>query len=119
MSGQEGPTGINVDEMERLLSSPELATMARSLREIRFNSTTALLATFAGRGPELRGWLSDAQINRDSNLRLQFLAGLGMNVDQRAEIYRGMVAYRRYPEDIFTGSPAHLATLRDAIYQRK
>ena len=90
--------------------------MARSLRQIGFDSATALLSTYGGRGAELGPWLKDAEINRDKNLRLQFLAGFGMNIDQRVEIYRGILAHRRYPDDLFIGSPERLADIaqRDA-----
>jgi spermidine synthase len=115
LSGQVEPTRIDVDEMERLLSTPEMAVVATSLREIGFNSATALLSTYAGRGRELGPWLRSAQINRDKNLRLQYLAGLGMNIDQRVEIYRGILAYRRYPDDLFSGSPERLDALKSAI----
>ena len=117
--GQVGPTlHINVDAMEHRLASPEYAQVAKSLREIGFDSAIALLSTYGGRGTELKPWMQDAQINRDNNLRLQFLAGFGMNRDQRVEIYRGILQYRRYPDDLFTGSPDHLATLRAAILAR-
>ena len=37
-------------------------------------------------------WLADAELNRDRNLRLQYLAGLALNrYDERA-IYREIVA---------------------------
>ena len=62
-------------DRERSSQSPEYAQVAQSLREIGFNSATELFATFAGNEPMLRPWLADAQINRDRNLRLQFLAG--------------------------------------------
>jgi spermidine synthase len=116
LSGQVEPTRIDLDEMERLLATPELSPVAMSLREIGFNSATALLSTYAGRGRELGPWLTDAQINRDKNLRLQFLAGLGMNIDQRAEIYREILKYRRFPDDIFSGSPERLNALQSAIF---
>jgi spermidine synthase len=119
LSGQVEPTRIDLDEMERLLATPELSPVAMSLREIGFNSATALLSTYAGRGRELGPWLTDAQINRDQNLRLQFLAGLGMNIDQRAEIYRGILKYRRFPDDIFSGSPERLNALQSAIFGKK
>ena len=119
LSGQVEPARIDVDEMERLLSTPELSPVAMSLREIGFNSATALLSTYAGRGRELGTWLTDAQINRDKNLRLQFLAGLGMNIDQRAEIYRGILKYRRFPDDVFLGSPERLTALRSAIFGKQ
>jgi spermidine synthase len=113
-----GPLRIDVDAMERRLASPEYAQVAKSLREIGFESATALLSTFGGRGTELKPWTRDAQINRDNNLRLQFLAGFGMNHDQRVEIYRGILQYRRYPEDLFVGHPGRLTALRAAILAR-
>jgi Predicted spermidine synthase with an N-terminal membrane domain len=113
--GQAEPTHIDVGAMEGLLQMPEFAPVARSLREIGFDSAVSLLSTYGGRGAELAPWLKDAEINRDDNLRLQFLAGFGMNVDQRAEIYRGMLAFRRYPDDLFVGSPANLDGLRMAL----
>jgi spermidine synthase len=113
--GQVEPTRIDVDAMERRLQSPEFLPVAQSLRQIGFDSAVALLSTYGGRGAQLTNWLKDAEINRDDNLRLQFLAGFGMNVDQRAEIYRGMLAFRHFPEDLFIGSPVHLNTLRAAI----
>jgi spermidine synthase len=116
--GQVEPTRIDVDALEGRLQSPEFAPVAQSLRQIGFNSAVALLSTYGGRGPELAPWLRDAEINRDDNLRLQFLAGFGMNVDQRAEIYRGMLAFRHYPDDLFIGSPGNLGALHAAITER-
>jgi spermidine synthase len=113
--GQVEPSHIDVDAMEGLFQTPAFAPVARSLREIGFDSAVSLLSTYGGRGAELGPWLKDAEINRDDNLRLQFLAGFGMNVDERAEIYRGMLAFRHYPDDLFTGSPANLNELRAAL----
>ena len=39
-----------------------------------------------------RGWRTPA-INRDRNLRLQYLAGLGLNLYQSDSIYAGMLAH--------------------------
>ena len=86
-------------------SSPQYAQVAQSLREIGFNSATELFATFAGNEPMLRPWLADAQINHDRNLRLQFLAGLGLNRYDQAGIYSQMLQYRRYPDGLFSASP--------------
>ena len=118
LSGQVEPTRIDVDALERKLASPEFAPLARSLREIGFDSATALLQTYAGRGQELRPWLQGAEINRDRNLRLQFLAGFGVDRDQRMEIYRGIVGYRRFPDDLFVGSPERIAPLRASLSAR-
>ena len=118
LSGQVEPTRIDVDALERKLASPEFAPLARSLREIGFDSATALLQTYAGRGQDLRPWLQGAEINRDRNLRLQFLAGFGVDRDQRMEIYRGIVGYRRFPDDLFVGSPDRIAPLRASLSAR-
>jgi spermidine synthase len=117
--GQNGPTDIDVDALERLLARPDMAPVVSSLDEIGFDSGVALLSTYAGRAADLEPWLKDAEINRDDNLRLQFLAGFGMNVDERAEIHRGIVAFRRYPDDLFRGSPATVKELREGIAGRR
>ena len=88
--------------------------VAQSLREIGFNNATELFATFAGNEPMLRPWLADAQINHDRNLRLQFLAGLGVNMYDQAGIYSQMLQYRRYPEGLFVGSPETLNQIKAA-----
>jgi spermidine synthase len=115
LMGQAEPTHIDVDAMEAQLSSPAFAQVAQSLREIGFGSATDLLSTFGGRGPQLKPWLQDAEINTDRNLRLQYLAGFGVNAYEQATIYRGILSYRQYPEGLFTGSPERMAALRNAI----
>jgi spermidine synthase len=60
----------------------------------------------------MAGWLGDAAINTDRNLRLQYLAGLGLNLYQSADIYRNMIEQSRYPEGLFTGSERTLSELR-------
>jgi spermidine synthase len=111
--GQLEPIKINIDEMEAKLASPEFAQVAQSLREIGFNSATELFATYAGQPTDLAPWLADAQINRDRNLRLQYLAGLGLNLYQSGPIYAEMISHaNRFPENLFTGSPEKLQELR-------
>ncbi len=49
-----------------------------------------------------RPWLRDAAINRDRNLRLQYLAGLGLNLYQADQIYADMLRYvTKMPDDLF------------------
>src|SRR6185312_3249126 len=112
--GQNGPMRIDVDAVEAKLASPEYAQVAQSLSEIGFNNATDLFATFAGNAQMLRPWLADAQINRDRNLRLQFLAGEGLNLYDQAGIFSQMVQYRRYPEGLFTGTPEQITRIRMA-----
>ena len=65
-----------------------------------------------GRGRDLAPWLADAEINRERHLRLQYLAGLAANTDQRFAIFQSIVRYRRYPADLFVASAETEAQLR-------
>ncbi len=112
--GQMGAMHINVDDIEQRLASPQYAQVAKSLHEIGVNSATELFATFAGNEAMLRPWLADAQINHDRNLRLQFLAGLGLNRYDQATIYGQMLQYRHFPEGLFSASPERMAQIRMA-----
>jgi spermidine synthase len=78
-------------------------------------SAIDLFANYAGRGSDITPWTRDAAINRDRNLRLQYLAGLGLNLYQSDRIYSEMLVYAKYPDGLFTGSDATLQTLREAI----
>lgn len=109
--GQVDPAPIDLDVIDRKLSSPEFAPVARSLAEVGFYSAAQLLATFAAKKPEIDPWLVDAQLNRDRNLRLQYLAGMGVNLYQADQIYRDMAQYRTYPEGLFRGSAERLEQL--------
>jgi spermidine synthase len=113
--GQVEPTTIDLDEWEARLQRPEYRAVAQSLREIGFPTVIELLGTYAGRASDLRGWLKDAAINRDRNLRLQYLAGMGFNLRQSGSIYNNMLAYRRQPDGLFFGSEANKAMLWDVI----
>jgi spermidine synthase len=113
--GQAEPTRIDVDKLEARLNSAGYEPMARSLSEIGLYSAVDLLATFAGEGTDLQGWLKDATINHDRNLRLQYLAGLGLNLYQADPIYKNMIAFARYPDQLFIGSDTNLQRLRQAM----
>lgn len=113
--GQLDPKPIDVDRVQRRLSDPANAIIARSLSEIGINSAVDLFATYGGRVDDMQRWLAGAQINTDRNLRLQYLAGLGLNLYQSAEIYRNMSAEARFPEGLFTGSEQTMQELRQAI----
>ena len=113
--GQLGGRPINVDTVQARLNDPLNGQIAQSLREIGINSAVDLFGTYAGRTSDMKGWLSDATINTDRNLRLQYLAGLGLNLYQSDMIYRSMIRDSRYPEDLFEGSAQTLQALRARI----
>ncbi len=102
--GQVEPRAYDVDAWEAKLRSPRYAQLAQSLREVGFESAEQLLATYLGRGADLGGWLKDAQINHDRDLRLQYLAGFSLNVREGRRTYENMLAYRRPPTGLFVRS---------------
>jgi spermidine synthase len=114
--GQAEPTKIDVDAIEARLQRPEYAPVKNSLAQIGMHSAIDLFSTYAGRKPDLEPWLRDATINRDRNLRLQYLAGLGLNLYQADVIYADMLKnVNKLPEDLFTGSEATKTALFAAI----
>jgi spermidine synthase len=111
--GTVEPLKIDVDAVQAKLQRPEYAPVAQSLREIGMNSAVDLFSTYAGRKPDLEPWLRDASINRDRNLRLQYLAGLGLNLYQADAIYAEMLRYvSKMPDDLFVAAPQ----TREALY---
>jgi spermidine synthase len=89
--------------------------MAASLAEVGILNATDLFANYAGRSQELHEWLKGAEINRDLNLRLQYLAGMGANDQSAGNIMREITNYRRYPRELFTGSAETLARLQSRL----
>ena len=74
-----------------------------------------MLATYAGRASDMKRWLSDAEINEDMSMRLQYLAGMGLNFDSPATVYAEMLVYRHFPQDLFTGSPPSISAVEALI----
>jgi len=113
--GQSEPLAIDLDRAQQRLDRPDYTPVAQSLREIGVNSVVDLLATYSGRGSDLAPWLLGAALNRDRDLRLQYLAGWGINSSMADSLYRQIIRYRRPPADIFTGSRDRLRALLYAM----
>jgi len=115
LMGQLEPTRIDVEVLEERLRRPGYEGVRTSLAEVGIGSALALLATYAGGGRNLVPWLEEAEINRDRNLRLQYLAGLGINRYEQDVIYREMQSYLVFPEELFVGTEDSLQWLRQSI----
>ena len=113
--GQLENNRIDVDAVQARLDDPANAAITQSLREIGINSAIDLFGTYAGRRSDMANWLKDAQINTDANLKLQYLAGLGLNLYQSDPIYKAMSREAKYPEELFAGKPETLDVLRSRI----
>jgi spermidine synthase len=118
--GSVDPLVIDVDELEQWLDRhPKVKT---SLEDVGFGTQESprpgetvaidLLATYAGRASDMRGWLEGAQINTDRNLRLQYLAGMWFNSYRSNEIFWDILRYYRVPSDLFVGRESTLRSLR-------
>jgi len=108
--GTVEPLKINLDQLQgRLQREP---AVAQSLQDVQLGTIFNLLATYGGQAADLRPWLADAQINSDRNLRLQYLAGLAADLTQASAISDSFLAYRKFPDNIFTGSDSRKDALR-------
>ncbi len=85
----------------RRYNDPSRGAVRRSILKWGFPSIVDLLSTYGGRARELQPWMAGAQISRDRNLRLQYLAGMDLNSYNEVPIYNAIASYRTYPEDLF------------------
>jgi spermidine synthase len=115
VAGQVEPSRIDLDALDGRLARPDHARVVRSLQDVGFNSLVSLLATYGGQRSDLTGWLQDAEINRDGNLRLQYLAGLALNTSMEGAIYSQILSYRQFPRSLFAGSEQRMQNLLYAI----
>ncbi|HMF13481.1 MAG TPA: fused MFS/spermidine synthase, partial [Gemmataceae bacterium] len=113
--GQVEELKIDADAIQERLHAPDHAAAVNSLEQVNFHTIVGLLSTYAGQAKDLQSPLADVEINRDRNLRLQYLAGMQLNTDERKFILDVILSYRRFPEGIFTGSGAYSQTLRWAL----
>jgi len=113
--GQAEPLKIDLDEIEQRLKGPSYAPVAGSLRDIGISSAINLLSVYTGQKADLGRWVKGAEINRDRDLRLQYLAGWGINSRMQDTIYRQMLTYRDLSITPFTGSGPSVQSLRAAI----
>jgi len=108
---QADPLTVNVDQFMIRLDQDDYRDVAASLAYVGFSSGLDLLATYATRAVDLAPWLSDAEINYDRNLRLQYLAGLSLNSYREGAIYKDILAHRKFSDKIFTASDRRRAEL--------
>ena len=78
------------------------------------------MSTYAADAESLAPWLEGAARNTDRDLRLQYLAGEGLNVLAAEEIFGLLVgAGTVFPARLFTGTPAQLEELEQRLAGRQ
>ena len=111
LMGQADPLKIDIDAAEKRLQSPAFAKVRNSMEEINFANATGMYATYLGDEASMHDWLKGAQINTDRDLRLMYLAGWGINAEIADQLYHKLLAMRKTPTAIFTGSQIGQAQL--------
>ena len=111
LTGPAEATTIELDKLQDRFIRAGYEPVRNSLSAVGFRSSLALMATYAGRATDLRPWLKRAMLNRDAELRLQYLAGLDLDTYQQESIYSELLGYRRFPFDLFKGSTYQRETL--------
>lgn len=108
LMGSSEKLSIDVNTLRTRLGQLDHDKVRESLEEVHLGSAVSLLSTYAGRQHELQAWLEGAEINRDSSLRLQYLAGLSVQSREGAAAYKEMLAFRSVTPDLFRGTEADL-----------
>jgi spermidine synthase len=106
--GQVEPPKIDLGAIDRRLARADYAPVRASLADVQMPTLDDLFMTYDGDKRGILPWLKDAAINRDKDLRLQYLAGLALNHSEEDAIYREMRAYWAPPVTLFTGSSARV-----------
>ncbi len=118
--GRSSDAPIDLERLQARLDSSAYRSVAESLRAVGFDSALDLVSTFAGDAKSLAPWLEGAQRNTDRGLKLQYLAGQGLNVLAGAEIFRALVGSGpSFPAQLFTGTPAQLQELQQRLAARR
>jgi spermidine synthase len=111
----DAPLAVDIDQWQTVWNHPDRDAAVRSLNDVGLGTPLQLLAKYSGSAENVKEWLKDAQINSDSNLRLQYLAGLGLNQQQVAAILTAILGYFRYPDGQIIASDEFRKTL-EAIW---
>jgi spermidine synthase len=118
--GRKSDEPIDITRLQARLDTSAYARVAESLRAVGFDSALDLMSTFAGDAESLAPWLEGAARNTDRNLRLQYLAGQGLNVLAAGDIFAALVGSSpTFPARLFTGTPAQLEELKQRLAGRQ
>ena len=59
--------------------------------------------------------LANVPITSDLNMRLQYIAGWGVNSVTSAQVYRKLLSYRQLPQDLLAGTGERMDALREVL----
>lgn len=102
--GSAEPLVVDLNAFEERMQRRSSIYVTQLLQEVDFATPFELLASYAAGGDDLKPWLAGAEVNRDRNLRLQYLAGLTPRGNDGRAIHQELLRHRRVAADRFTGS---------------
>ena len=113
--GNIDPLQINEQLIDATTSHLNLVN---SLRQTEIDNVFALLKHYSGSRNDISSWLSDAEINKDKNLRLEYLAGKALDLQQADQIYSAMTSTIKYPDNLFNLSAENEIKLKEYFIKR-
>ncbi len=95
--GQTDNTPLDLERLEkRIATNPDLQ---QALDEVHLGSVLGLFKHYVGRGSELGEVLTGAEINQESSLKLEYMAGMASHFQAPDAILKLIMVPLRYPED--------------------
>jgi spermidine synthase len=113
--GRLDSSPINIGTVQKRLEGAGYSKVLESLADVQIASASDLFATYAGGASDLAPWLLGTPINRDLNMRLQYIAGWGVNSVSAEPIYRAILSHRTFPDGVLEGTGEVMDALREVL----
>lgn len=114
MLGTEQPTRVDLATLRERTGQPDMAQVNESMLGVGYRSALELLSSYLGRAQDLTAWTDGAHINRDREPWLQYRAGWDSYTPQPNNLFEAIALYRKFPRELFVGSPELQQALIDA-----
>ncbi|MEQ1831783.1 MAG: fused MFS/spermidine synthase [Candidatus Eisenbacteria bacterium] len=114
MLGTEAATRVDLAALRERSGAPAMAAVNQSLLGVGYRSAFELLSSYLGRAQDLKPWTDGAHINRDREPWLQYRAGWDSYTQQPNNLFEEMARYRKFPHELFVGTPELQQALMDA-----
>ena len=106
---QADETPIDLQAVQdRIDNNPELKA---ALKEVDLDSVEKLFNHYVGYGKDLETMLQNAEINRESNLKLEYMAGMASYMQEPDAILRLVLRALRYPTEVFVNDEKFRSTI--------
>jgi spermidine synthase len=97
---------------QRINSNPDLK---KALTEVNLGTVLELFHHYVGRGKDLGEVLADAEINQESSLRLEYMAGMASHFQAPDAILKLIIAPLRYPADWLKNDGRYFERLHEVL----